>query len=87
MYVREWGGIQGGGGIFLIQILQCIALVRYANTVLRDGGWNDENQCHILQHPHQVISLSEGWRLLCAVLRGCGLTDRTSMAGATGTPS
>lgn len=64
----------------------CIALVKYTNIVLRDGGKNDESQFHILQHPHQVISLSGGWRLLCAVLRGCGPMVRSTMAVATGTP-
>lgn len=69
------------------EIPHCIALVKYANVVLSDGGRNDESPFHILQHPHQVISLSEGWRSLCAVLRGCGPTVRSTMAAATGTPS
>lgn len=54
--------------MFPTQIPHCIALVKYANVVLKDGGGNDESQFHILQHPHQVISLSEGWRFSCAVL-------------------
>lgn len=87
MYVREWGERWTGREIFPIEVPNCVALAKYTNVVLRDSGRNDESQFHILQHPHQAVSLSERQTLLCALLPGCGPTLRSTMAVATGPPS